>query len=170
MWKLKFKIIIFLCLFIAFSCGHISSGHYVQILPGQKIKDIAKRYKVTVSEIQLANPRSSLKTLDWVFIPLKRGIAGQGSVDTQLAYSLADKSRFLWPVPSSKIVSSGFGHRWGRHHKGIDIVAKGGTHILAADSGVVIYSGNGLRGFGNMVVIKHAKNLIQSMPITEKTL
>ncbi|KAB3530204.1 peptidoglycan DD-metalloendopeptidase family protein [Alkaliphilus pronyensis] len=56
--------------------------------------------------------------------------------------------------PTRGRLTSGFGSRWGRRHNGIDIAAKTGTSILAADGGKVTFSGrNG--GYGNLVIIDH---------------
>jgi lipoprotein NlpD len=40
-------------------------------------------------------------------------------------------------------------------NKGIDILGKAGDAIKAAGNGKVVYAGNGLRGYGNLVIIKH---------------
>jgi murein DD-endopeptidase MepM/ murein hydrolase activator NlpD len=61
--------------------------------------------------------------------------------------------RFSWPVPGGE-VSSGFGIRDGVMHDGVDIRAPLGTAVRAADGGVVIFSGH-LRGYGNVVIIRH---------------
>jgi murein DD-endopeptidase MepM/ murein hydrolase activator NlpD len=60
---------------------------------------------------------------------------------------------FIWPAEG--VLTSGFGWRWGRMHKGIDIAAPVGTPVLAAASGVVITSGWNSGGYGNMVEIQH---------------
>jgi murein DD-endopeptidase MepM/ murein hydrolase activator NlpD len=63
--------------------------------------------------------------------------------------------RFLWPVRGDIIV--GFGPReGGLQNDGINIRAGRGTTVRAAESGVVAYAGNELRGFGNLLLIKHA--------------
>jgi len=58
---------------------------------------------------------------------------------------------FAWPVSGAKI-SSYFGKRWGRTHKGIDIV--GGRSIMAADNGTVEFVGT-KSGYGNAIIINH---------------
>jgi murein DD-endopeptidase MepM/ murein hydrolase activator NlpD len=44
----------------------------------------------------------------------------------------------------------------GTHNDGINIAAAKGTPIVASNDGIVAYSGNELRGFGNLILIKHA--------------
>ena len=43
----------------------------------------------------------------------------------------------------------------GGNNKGLDIAAKVGDAVLAAGPGTVVYSGQGLRGYGRLVIIKH---------------
>lgn len=62
---------------------------------------------------------------------------------------------FVWPV-RGRILSSFGGKEGGLYNDGINISAKKGTPIKAAENGVVAYSGNELRGFGNLLLIKHA--------------
>ncbi len=64
-------------------------------------------------------------------------------------------TRFLWPVRGRVI--SNFGPReGGLHNDGINIAAPKGSPILAAESGVVAYAGQELKGFGNLLLIKHS--------------
>lgn len=67
--------------------------------------------------------------------------------------------KFIWPLPSCKMISSDFGGRWGTMHKGIDISGNGvyGKEIIAADGGTVVEvnsSGYG-GGYGLYVIIDH---------------
>ncbi len=59
----------------------------------------------------------------------------------------------IWP--SKGVVTSGFGRRWGRMHKGIDIAAPTGTPIMASASGEVISAGWSSGGYGNLLRIRH---------------
>jgi murein DD-endopeptidase MepM/ murein hydrolase activator NlpD len=61
---------------------------------------------------------------------------------------------FRWPVDAG-IVSSEFGERWGKPHKGIDIAADAGEPVYAIADADVIYAGDGLRGYGNVVILRH---------------
>ncbi|MFN9548520.1 MAG: LysM peptidoglycan-binding domain-containing M23 family metallopeptidase [Cyanobacteriota bacterium] len=61
--------------------------------------------------------------------------------------------RWLWPARG--LFTSGYGWRWGRMHKGIDIANSVGTPILAAQSGRVTYAGWNDGGYGYLVEITH---------------
>ncbi len=63
-----------------------------------------------------------------------------------------------WPVARGRF-GRGFGYvrrtRPGLRHNGVDIVAEEGSVVRAVADGIVAYSDNGIRGFGNMVMIVH---------------
>lgn len=66
---------------------------------------------------------------------------------------------FLWPVRGN--VVSGYGPKGrGLHNDGINIAAPRGSPIRAAETGVVAYAGDGLQGFGNIVLIKHSDGYV----------
>lgn len=60
---------------------------------------------------------------------------------------------YIWPAKG--VFTSGYGWRWGRMHRGIDIAAPVGTPIVAAAEGEVVSSGWNSGGFGNLVKIRH---------------
>lgn len=59
---------------------------------------------------------------------------------------------YTWPAEG--VLTSGYGRRWGRMHRGIDIAAPFGTPIVAAAAGKVIGAG-WHRGYGNLVKLEH---------------
>jgi murein DD-endopeptidase MepM/ murein hydrolase activator NlpD len=61
---------------------------------------------------------------------------------------------FNWPV-SGRIISTFGPASGGTHNDGINVSAPEGTTVAAAETGVVAYAGNELRGFGNLLLIKH---------------
>ena len=62
--------------------------------------------------------------------------------------------------PVSGIVTSRFGARWGRTHKGIDIGATKGTTIVAAAAGTITTAAYGYNGgYGNYVIISHGNGI-----------
>jgi len=62
---------------------------------------------------------------------------------------------FAWPVRGPVLAGYGPGAN-GTQNDGINIAARAGTPVLAANDGVVAYAGNELRGFGNLILLKHA--------------
>ena len=60
---------------------------------------------------------------------------------------------YIWPTKG--VLTSGYGRRWGRMHKGIDIAAPVGTPVVAAAPGVVVTAGWNSGGYGNLVEIQH---------------
>ncbi len=66
---------------------------------------------------------------------------------------------FAWPVDGHVLASYG-ALDGGRHNDGLNIAAPRGTPVRAAENGVVVYAGNEIRGFGNLVLLKHAGGII----------
>ncbi len=60
---------------------------------------------------------------------------------------------FIWPAKG--VLTSGFGWRWGRMHKGVDIAGPTGTPVVAAAEGVVVTAGWNSGGYGYLVEIRH---------------
>jgi lipoprotein NlpD len=84
---------------------------------------------------------------------------GSASEEPVLPSAKADKAPLKWPL-AAPVLSSLFGKRWGREHEGIDMSAPNGTPVLAAADGEVIYAGNQVRGYGNMVVVQHPGDML----------
>lgn len=63
--------------------------------------------------------------------------------------------KFLWPL-KGKILSKFGAESNLKHNRGINISAVSGDVIIACGDGIVAYAGNEIKGFGNMILIKHA--------------
>ena len=70
--------------------------------------------------------------------------------------------RFPWPVRGRILANYGSSSAEGGRNDGINIAAPLGTPVRAVDAGVVAYAGNELKGFGNLVLIKHANGWISA--------
>jgi murein DD-endopeptidase MepM/ murein hydrolase activator NlpD len=73
----------------------------------------------------------------------------------------AESGAFAWPVRGRILASYGSG-RDGTHNDGINIAAPRGAAVEAAGGGVVAYAGNELRGYGNLILIKHPSGWISA--------
>lgn len=60
---------------------------------------------------------------------------------------------YIWPTKG--VLTSGYGWRWGRMHRGVDIAAPMGTPVFAAGTGVVIKAGWSSGGYGKLVELRH---------------
>ncbi|MBT7641898.1 MAG: M23 family metallopeptidase [Rhodobiaceae bacterium] len=77
--------------------------------------------------------------------------------------------RFQVPV-QGKVISN-FGTKPnGLHNDGINIAARNGTPIKAAENGVVVYTGNELRGYGNLLLVRHGEGWVTAYAHASKFL
>lgn len=82
---------------------------------------------------------------------------------------LRTNSRFAWPVIGRVIKAFGE-QEGGQRNDGINIDAPEGTPVRAAESAVVAYAGNQIRGFGNLVLLKHSDGWITTYAHNRKIL
>ncbi len=75
--------------------------------------------------------------------------------------STGSKSLIIWHWPTSGKVLEVFGGQGGLN-KGIDIRGKLGEPVFAAADGEVVYSGSGLRGYGNLIIVKHNERYLSA--------
>jgi murein DD-endopeptidase MepM/ murein hydrolase activator NlpD len=76
--------------------------------------------------------------------------------------------KFRWPV-KGKIVA-GFGPRAEGPNDGINISVPVGTEVAAAEAGVVAYAGNELKGYGNLILVRHDENWISAYAYNDQLL
>ncbi|HVJ41045.1 MAG TPA: peptidoglycan DD-metalloendopeptidase family protein [Dongiaceae bacterium] len=81
--------------------------------------------------------------------------ASQVAAVTPPATTATGSGQFGWPV-QGKVISKFGATADGLRNDGINISASAGAPVVAAADGVVAYAGNELRGFGNMILIRHA--------------
>lgn len=151
-------------------------GTYHVVAPGETLFRIGKAYGVTYQELARVNgikDAGQIKVGQRIFIP---GATGPVPVETVTPAEPSPATpvspepgyeTFLWPV--SGTINSGFGPRGSGFHDGIDIAAPEGTPILAIEAGEVIYSDQ-LRGYGNMVILRHAGGIVSVYAHNESNL
>jgi lipoprotein NlpD len=140
------------------------------VLRGDTLFSVAFRYGKTVEQLASYN---NIRAPYTIYVGQKLLLTGREPIPIS-KISPSFKSAKSKPVKSVKtkptlVVDSG-GWHWplalradisqrfvsgNSNNKGIDIVAKAGTKVLAARGGQVVYAGSGLPGYGNLLIIKH---------------
>lgn len=125
---------------------------------GETSYSISRSYGVDLSELMSLNGIRRPYTLyPGQRLKLPPSASGGGSVARQVSLPSPPPragSDFDWPVRGR--ILSGYGaKKGGLHNDGINIAVARGTAVQAAESGVVAYAGNGLKGFGNLILMQH---------------
>lgn len=118
---------------------------YHTLKKGETLWRIAKKYNVPLEAIVRYNNIDDVTDIPVgkkIYIPKRRIYSRQSTPD------------FIWPLKGT--ITRGFKNTGPIYHTGIDILASEGTPILAAASGGVIYNGDQMAGYGNMLIIKHS--------------
>ncbi|MBP5344200.1 MAG: LysM peptidoglycan-binding domain-containing protein [Alphaproteobacteria bacterium] len=154
----------------------IPRTEYYRVHKGDTLYSIAKRYNMTVSSLARLNKISAPYTLS---VGQRLQVSDWGNTTTSKTQKTATKKSTIQKnekepnvtpkkitVPKSaqskrfdrpsngKIVAT-FGTKNGIHNDGINFAGKLGDPIKAADAGQVVYAGNELKGYGNLILIKH---------------
>jgi len=165
------------------------SGVTHVVAPGETLLGIAQHYKKSVREVAAANRLQydhPLKIGDRLIIPggapakvaaapatqkpQTVAVAPQQTsvrVHTPAPQAAAEQTataaapQFRWPVRGRVI--SGFGPMTnGQQNDGINLAVPEGTAVRAAEDGVVAYSGNELKGYGNLVLVRHSNGFVSA--------
>jgi LysM repeat protein len=152
-------------------------GNRGLVRSGDTVLSVAQRYGMTVSDLLRLNPGVEMASLT---PGIQLRVAPSAPMRAHMLLSLRPTASgaLSWPdlpnlpqVPQSPlpgsgagdyiwptqgVFSSGYGWRWGRMHKGIDLANSTGTPIVAAKEGRVSFAGWHDGGYGYLVEISHA--------------
>ena len=97
--------------------------------------------------------------------------AKAGSAAATQVYSSATRKEggITWSWPADGKVIAGFSLA-DHGNKGLDIAAARGSRVLSAADGEVVYAGNALRGYGNLVIVNHANEYLSAYAHNEELL
>jgi lipoprotein NlpD len=98
-----------------------------------------------------------------------KNVSGKTQSTSSQAQSVSWPKTVRWQRPANGKVVKKFS-RWRNDAKGIDIAGKKGNAIVAAADGKVVYSGNGLISYGNLIIIKHNKTFLSAYAYNRKLL
>lgn len=175
---------IFACLVLLFSACGTTYGIYHKVAPGETLSNISRTYAVAEDTLVILNRLDGehLSPGKQIFIPgasrqlYVSGATGEKSTPRSKSALIPKRTAtggerarivpnapalppgtpglvFRWPVQGH--VSSPFGKRDGQTHDGLDIAVDEGTPVKSAADGRVIYEGNGVSGYGNLLIVKH---------------
>ena len=143
-------------------------GVYHVIERHQTLYRICKTYGVDLKEIASLNgitDPSKIETGQRIFIPRAKKVLKVEIYIDDVAAEQGEKSKmvyrkldFIWPVEGK--ISNGFDGAESSRHQGIDIPSPVGTPIKASNAGKVIYSGNGIKGYGNLIILRHSEEYV----------
>lgn len=92
-------------------------------------------------------------------VPAKAAVASSGTGAPAAAVVAAGDEKLSWMWPSEGKVIGTFDEG---KNKGVDIAGKAGQQVVAAGAGKVMYAGSGIRGYGNLVIVKHSNSLLSA--------
>jgi lipoprotein NlpD len=160
------------------------------IFPGQKLRLTApvskpsptKRSNVTTNRsTDPTSPPIAKRVIDppksQAYVEREQDVKAQNNTDVKKSSGIVKKTtpktfpdkvaKWIWPA-EGKLVGTFSKAESG--NKGIDIAGERGSKVVAAASGKVVYSGNALRGYGRLVIIKHTDTFLSAYAYNETIL
>ena len=140
-----------------------------KILSGQSLRlrassDSSASSQSTVSAVSVASTRSVTKPA--VTKPVAKPKPVETTTATQVASSAATPGQWSWPA-KGKVIGK-FSRSKGQN--GIQIAAAAGSAIRATAAGEVVYAGQGLRGYGKLIIVKHSPSYLSAYAHNRKIL
>jgi murein DD-endopeptidase MepM/ murein hydrolase activator NlpD len=137
---------------------HVRAGEKISIPGDARVVPVVHRTNDEQPKIERPVYRQEDSTRDAEQITPRAQTASLGS-SPAAPVAATGGTDFRWPVRGRVI--SGFGAKPnGQTNDGVNISVPEGTEIKAAEGGVVAYAGNELKGFGNLVLIRHANEWV----------
>lgn len=184
------------CFLCCTSCAHEPRskfevrGFWHRVEEADSARSLAERYGADANAIAEINDLQRGKTIAGrgeVFIP-KRGGALPGThfplggktpkevkvaersttPETRGKCAKSGSSCLNWPIKGK--IASLFGKKGNGHHDGIDVLAEQGTPVHAALDGTVLYSGDDIKGYGNLVIVRHELGILSIYAHNERNL
>jgi len=143
--------------------------NYHVVKKGETLYSISRKYSVDRYQLSKLNNLRSEKLIhidQKLLIPnLNRKLTkANEKIEKKIKYKNKTVTRksdnsFIWPVKGKIILNFGM-IKPGLHNDGINISAEIGKPVYAAKGGKIIYTGNEIPGYGNLILIKHKHNWI----------
>ena len=149
----------------------IAKAKIYLVKKGNTLFDIAQCFNVSISDIMKINQLKSNDIIyegDKLFIPFSANsintlcekpakVIAKKSNNQTIIVGNNKNSTYVWPVKGKVISNFGLLAK-GLRNDGINISAQIGEPVLAIESGKIIYAGNEIQAFGNLILVKHFNN------------
>lgn len=129
--------------------------------------DYSERAVMQIEKLQAEQLRPGTKTSAQLSAASSKS-TGESTGGRRAQIVEVDDRELDWGLPAQGKWSNEFSE--GSNRRGIDIAGKLGQPVLASAAGKVVYSGRGLRGYGNLVIIKHNKTFISAYAHNNKVM
>jgi len=145
-------------------------GVYHVVEKHQTLYRICKTYGVDIKEVARVNgitDQRKIREGQRIFIPGARKVQKVEVYIDDVVAEPAEKERekvaykklnFIWPVEGK--IADAFNDTESKRHQGIDISSPLGAPIKASSSGTVIYSSNTIKGYGNLIILRHSEEFV----------
>lgn len=144
--------------------SHIKVGQSLWIPGATRTRTVSVLPSTTVKKQAASTPNR--QPINTATRPIKK--TPSLSTAQQPHSSVIKKGQFVWPIKGSIVTN--FDLKSGTPSKGIDISAMEGSGVGSAAAGKVIYSGNGITGYGHVVIIEHDRSLFTVYGYNKKNL
>ncbi len=124
------------------------------VVPNPNVRNLNPNQAVTRAEVSLLLYRALTRIREMPAIAPEQLVTSRPTATNTPDVPLASSShKYIWPTKG--VLTSRYGPRWGRIHRGIDIGAPIGTPVVASAAGEVVTAGWNSGGYGNLVEIRH---------------
>lgn len=147
----------------------IPTPNYHEVKTGENLYVISRQYQMNLNQlIELNNLQapyaifagqrlriSNLRTAT----ATKNNVLSKKEEGNFFSRTFKKSNNFTWPI-KGEVVSRFGPKQGGLYNDGINIAANKGSDVKAASDGVVAYVGNELKGYGNLIIVKHSNGFI----------
>jgi murein DD-endopeptidase MepM/ murein hydrolase activator NlpD len=133
------------------------------VIPGAKVAGVTKPEAAPKQQMAAAVPATTPAPAEPAQKARLASAGGAEPAEAEPAIKAAEATgglpSFRWPVRGRVI--AGYGAKTdGKQNDGINVAVPEGTPVKAAEDGVVAYSGNELKGYGNLVLVRHSNGYV----------
>jgi len=147
-----------------------TKGVYHVVERHQTLYRISKTYGVDMKRVASINgisDQNKIQTGQRIFIPGANEVLKVEIYIDDVVMELPERERekaaykkldFIWPVEGECV--DFFEETEKKRHQGIDITSPPGTPFKASGSGTVLYTGNTIRGYGHLIILRHSEDFV----------